>query len=467
MNAPARFARGTATRWQSGSIPPLMPSLERRRLQCYLGLLLADIAALFFGMTLAGYLYEGAFGLQHGLLVAQLVLPVFLTVAIYNGAYSIATLERASRGAARGVMALVAAVMVVLFIAFYARSNEQFSRVIVALGFLLCVATLVWMRLQMRAFVRWRCGAQVINRLVIDDDGPQVGNLGTYVIQAAAFDLRPALDDPHALDRIGMVLRHADQVVVSCAPERRRDWAMVLKGANVEGEVIDDTVAELGARGARTLGRHGLLAVSSGPLGLRARVMKRMLDLLVSGLALIVLSPLLALVALAIFAEDRGPVFFVQKRLGRGNRFFRMYKFRSMRVERSDADGTVSASRSDDRITRVGRFIRCTSIDELPQLINVLIGDMSLVGPRPHAIGSQAGDKLFWEVDQRYWLRHALKPGITGLAQVRGWRGATDTEQDLSGRLNADLEYLRGWSLWRDVRILVATVRVLVHDRAF
>jgi polysaccharide biosynthesis protein PslA len=165
--------------------------------------------------------------------------------------------------------------------------------------------------------------------------------------------------------------------------------------------------------------------------------------------------------------EDRGPVFFIQKRLGRGNRFFRMYKFRSMRVDRSDADGTVSASRSDDRITRVGRFMRCTSIDELPQLINVLLGDMSLVGPRPHAIGSHAGDKLFWEVDPRYWQRHALKPGITGLAQVRGWRGATDTEQDLAGRLDADLEYLRGWSLWRDVRILVATARVLVHDRAF
>lgn len=90
-----------------------------------------------------------------------------------------------------------------------------------------------------------------------------------------------------------------------------------------------------------------------------------------------------------------------------------------------------------------------------------------LVGPRPHAIGSQAGDKLFWEVDQRYWMRHALKPGITGLAQVRGWRGATDTEGDLAGRLDADLEYLHGWSLWRDLAILVATVRVLVHDRAY
>ncbi|HMO67056.1 MAG TPA: exopolysaccharide biosynthesis polyprenyl glycosylphosphotransferase [Novosphingobium sp.] len=444
-----------------------MPSLERRRLQCYLGLLIADMAALFTGMALAGYLYEGAFGLDHGLLVAQLVLPIFLTVAIYNGSYSIATLERASRGAARSVLALAASVMIVLFIAFYARSNEQFSRVIVSLGFAVSGVMLVWLRLQMRAFVRWRCGADVINRLVIDDGGPGVDNLATYVVSAADFGLRPALDDPHALDRIGMVLRHADQVVVSCPPERRRAWAMVLKGANVEGEVIDASVADLGARGARTLDGHGLLSVSSGPLGLRSRVMKRMLDVSVAGLALVALSPLLALVALAIVIEDRGPVFFVQKRLGRGNRFFHMYKFRSMRVERSDADGTVSASRGDARITRVGRFIRCTSIDELPQLINVLLGDMSLVGPRPHAIGSQAGDKLFWEVDQRYWLRHALKPGITGLAQVRGWRGATDTEQDLEGRLDADLEYLRGWSLWRDVRILVATVRVLVHDRAF
>ena len=92
---------------------------------------------------------------------------------------------------------------------------------------------------------------------------------------------------------------------------------------------------------------------------------------------------------------------------------------------------------------------------------------MSIVGPRPHAIGSQAGDKLFWEVDSRYWQRHALRPGLTGLAQVRGFRGATDSEADLLGRLNADLEYLDGWSLWRDVRIILATFAVLVHERAF
>ena len=110
---------------------------------------------------------------------------------------------------------------------------------------------------------------------------------------------------------------------------------------------------------------------------------------------------------------------------------------------------------------------RKSSIDELPQLFNVLKGDMSLVGPRPHAIGSLAGNKLFWEIDERYWHRHSLRPGLTGLAQIRGFRGATDLEPDLTGRLQADLEYLAGWTIWRDIAILFATVRVLFHDRAF
>jgi lipopolysaccharide/colanic/teichoic acid biosynthesis glycosyltransferase len=146
---------------------------------------------------------------------------------------------------------------------------------------------------------------------------------------------------------------------------------------------------------------------------------------------------------------------------------FGIYKLRTMKVERTDSDGNRSASRDDDRITRVGRFLRSTSIDELPQLFNVLKGDMSLVGPRPHAIGSLAGDKLFWEVDQRYWQRHSLRPGLTGLAQVRGFRGATDHEEDLTSRLQADLEYIAGWTIWRDLRILLQTSFVVVHDRAF
>jgi len=138
-----------------------------------------------------------------------------------------------------------------------------------------------------------------------------------------------------------------------------------------------------------------------------------------------------------------------------------------MKVDRADRDGNRSTGKNDDRVTRVGKFLRRTSIDELPQLFNVLKGEMSLVGPRPHAIGSLAGDKLFWEVDQRYWQRHSLRPGLTGLAQIRGFRGATDLETDLTSRLQADLEYITGWTIWRDLRILLATTMVLWHDRAF
>ena len=191
------------------------------------------------------------------------------------------------------------------------------------------------------------------------------------------------------------------------------------------------------------------------------------MDVLTAGCALLFLLPLLLTVALLIRIEDGGPVFFRQQRQGRNNRLFWIYKFRSMSALKLDQAGTRSASRDDDRITRIGRIIRRTSIDELPQLINVLRGDMSVVGPRPHAIGSLAGNKRFWEVDPRYLLRHSLKPGLTGLAQVRGLRGATDTETDLTHRLQADLEYLDGWTVLRDLKIILGTIRVLVHDKAF
>lgn len=442
-------------------------SLERRRLQCYLALMLADMAVLVGAFTWSGWLYLGTSGLSVGSLLAQLVLPAFLTISFYNGAYSMRSLMDWEWGAVRSAMALCLSWAVVLFIAFYTRSGSNFSRVVFTGGVFVAVFGLAWGRAQMRAFIYWRCGPTVINELVIDDGGPPIDLPGLRHVRAAAHGLVPSLSDPVELDRIGLVLRNVERVIVSCPPERRAAWALLLKGANIDGEVIDDTVVMLGAKGARQAGGRGLLLVSLGPLGLRPRAIKRGFDLAVATCALIALAPLLAAVAIAIVLEDGGPALFVQRRMGRGNTFFSMYKFRSMAVARLDHDGRQSTARDDARVTRIGRFIRRTSIDELPQLINVLLGDMSIVGPRPHAIGSQAGDKLFWEVDDRYWMRHALKPGLTGLAQVRGLRGATERESDLANRLDADLEYLHGWSLWRDLRILLATVKVLVHHRAY
>lgn len=442
----------------------LAPSLERRRLQCYLGLIVSDTLALLAGFGLGGYLYLG--DLQ-GFVTGQLVLPIFLTICLYNGAYSIRALREPWVGIVKAMISLTIAFAGVVFIAFYLKTSAEVSRVGFTLGIILAAFAVFWSRLQMRSFVTWRCGANVTNELIVDDSGPDVRLAGAIRISAADLALTPDLEDPHALDRIGLVLRNIDRVVVSCPPARRQQWALILKGANIAGEVIDDSVAQLGAQGARIAGGYGWLLVSSGPLGIRDRAMKRLLDLTLAGAALIALSPLLLMVALAIKLEDGGPVLFVQRRMGRGNRFFQMYKFRSMAVARSDSDGHVSTARDDQRVTRVGAFLRRTSIDEFPQLINVLLGDMSLVGPRPHAIGSHAGDKLFWEVDLRYWQRHCLKPGMSGLAQVRGFRGATERESDLVDRLQSDLEYLEGWTILRDLKIIVLTLGVLVHDRAY
>jgi lipopolysaccharide/colanic/teichoic acid biosynthesis glycosyltransferase len=138
-----------------------------------------------------------------------------------------------------------------------------------------------------------------------------------------------------------------------------------------------------------------------------------------------------------------------------------------MYADIGDPHGNRSTARDDKRITKIGKVLRRTSLDELPQLWNVIRGDMSLVGPRPHALGSTAEGALFWEAVPEYWTRHAMRPGITGLAQVRGLRGATTTRSDIEKRVAADLEYVNGWSIWWDIKILLQTIGVVFHRNAF
>jgi lipopolysaccharide/colanic/teichoic acid biosynthesis glycosyltransferase len=446
---------------------PLAPSLEQRRLQLYVALLVADGLAILGGFGAASWLYLGNFADPASLLHSQVMLPIYWTIALSLQVYTLQALRRPNFARGRSALSLLGAESVLLFVGFATKSTEDFSRVSAMLGLVFSLALLLWVRALLRPLIRARCGEVAVNTLLIDDGGASLRIPHAFHIDAREHHLAPDLGDPHMMDRLGLYMLNMDRVLVTCPPDRRASWALVFKSANVSGEIVDPEVRKLGVIGARRDRDYGALIVASGPLGLRARAVKRTLDMTLAGGAVLALAPLLLLVALLIKLEDRGPIFFVQKRTGRGNRFFPIFKFRSMRVEKLDASGNRSASKDDDRITRIGRFIRRTSIDELPQLFNVLRGEMSIVGPRPHAIGSLAGDKLFWEVDHRYWLRHSLKPGLTGLAQVRGFRGATDTESDLADRLQADLEYLDGWTIWRDLKIIVNTVRVLVHDRAF
>jgi Undecaprenyl-phosphate glucose phosphotransferase len=186
-------------------------------------------------------------------------------------------------------------------------------------------------------------------------------------------------------------------------------------------------------------------------------VAKRAMDVVVSLAALAALAPVLAAIAVAIKLDDPGTALFRQKRLGFSGKTFHIYKFRTMRSEATDADAQVLVSRGDSRVTRVGGFLRRTSLDELPQLWNVLTGDMSLVGPRPHALKAKAADRLYDEVVAEYAVRHRVKPGITGWAQVNGWRGETDTVEKIEKRVEHDLYYIDNWSLAFDLRILAMT----------
>jgi len=446
---------------------PLAPSLEKRRLQAYLLLLLLDGAVITVSLLLVGLLYIGRADDPQTLQQINLYLPLYWGAALITRTYSIQSLTSLRFSQARAILAIVITLTLTIFVAFFTKSSEQFSRVSILASLLMIAGGLTWARAVVQPLIRQGCGPTAENVLVVDDGGTPVRVPHAWHIDTREHRLRPDRSDPHMLDRLGMFMTNMDRVIVSCPPERRKDWAMVFKGSNICGEIVEPEVQEMGVLGARRGHGFGSLVVSVGPLGLRARALKRAMDLVIAGGATIALAPLLLVVALMIWLEDRGPVFFLQQRQGRNNRLFWIYKFRSMRVEKLDAAGTRSASRDDDRITRIGRFIRKTSMDELPQLLNVLRGDMSIVGPRPHAIGSLAGQKRFWEVDHRYLLRHSLKPGLTGLAQIRGLRGATDSEADLTSRLQADLEYLDGWTAVRDLRIIFATFAVLIHDRAF
>lgn len=186
--------------------------------------------------------------------------------------------------------------------------------------------------------------------------------------------------------------------------------------------------------------------------------LKRLMDIVVSLSALIVLAPLLVGVALMVRATSRGPALFSQLRWGKDGRKIRVYKFRSMYVDRCDLSGINQTTQDDPRVTPIGRVMRRTSIDELPQLFNVLKGDMSLVGPRCHAIGMKAAGMLYEDLVPLYHQRHAVRPGITGLAQVRGFRGPTDTPSVSRARIAYDLQYIRAFTIWLDIRILALTL---------
>ncbi|MHA1158677.1 MAG: undecaprenyl-phosphate glucose phosphotransferase, partial [Alphaproteobacteria bacterium] len=184
------------------------------------------------------------------------------------------------------------------------------------------------------------------------------------------------------------------------------------------------------------------------------RIAKRAFDIFFASVGLVMLAPVMALTALAVRLDSPGPALFRQRRYGFNNEMVEVYKFRSMYVDQTDQSAAKLVTRGDPRVTRVGRFIRKTSLDELPQFFNALKGDLSLVGPRPHATNAKADNELYENVVDGYFARHRVKPGITGWAQINGWRGETDTQEKIEYRVRHDLYYIENWSVLLDLYIL-------------
>jgi exopolysaccharide biosynthesis polyprenyl glycosylphosphotransferase len=220
-----------------------------------------------------------------------------------------------------------------------------------------------------------------------------------------------------------------------------------------------------------TLGHVPVGLLVGKPLSKWQEMQKVVFDRVGALLLLLVLMPVLALIAIAIKLDSEGPALFRQKRTGYNNLPFTCFKFRTMYqaapVRLADGSEALQQTvRGDRRITRVGRFLRSSSLDELPQLLNVLRGEMSLVGPRPHAPNTMAGGRLFSDIVADYARRHRVRPGITGWAQVHGFRGETPDAESLERRVQHDLFYVQNWSLLLDLRILLRTALCILHDPA-
>jgi Undecaprenyl-phosphate glucose phosphotransferase len=317
-------------------------------------------------------------------------------------------------------------------------------------------------------------GAGVIARRVHDYlSNPALGItfVGVYDDRASPERVNPEglpiagrLDDLIAAGREDKI----DQIIVALPQAADRRIADIVKkleplpvSVHIVTHIASDLVEGGPAHKVSSLGPVGLLDVKQTPLADWAPLVKRIEDYVLGALALVVTLPLFLVIALAIKLESPGPVFFVQRRRGFNQRVFSMLKFRTMRVL-EDGSNIRQATRDDPRITPVGRFLRRTSLDELPQLVNVLKGDMSLVGPRPHAL---AHDEQWGELLVRYANRHQVKPGITGLAQVTGWRGEANTPDKIGRRIDHDLAYIGRWSLGLDLKILLMTLWAVVQGK--
>lgn len=408
------------------------------------------------------------------------------------GLYKVPAFSSIMRQLPRVAMGWTAAFAALIAAVFFLKLGHDFSRVWLAVWFTSGGAVLLASRVALAGLVRrWAQEGRLYRRAVIYGAGVATEQLIRELEKNAAGDIRISgvfdeRDDERSSAMIAGYPRLGGltQLVDYCR-RTRIDLAIVALPITAESRLVElmkqisvlpvdvklpaaATSLRFSPRTYSRIGNVAMIDLHDTPITDWGRVSKWVFDKAIGCLALALLAPVMAAVAVAIKLDSRGPVFFRQKRYGFNNELIGVFKFRSMYVERCDASASKLVTKDDPRVTRVGRFIRKTSLDELPQLINVLIGDLSLVGPRPHALHAKAANQLYDEVVDGYFARHKVKPGITGWAQINGWRGETDTQEKILKRVEYDLYYIENWSVFFDLYILLKTPFALLKtDNAY
>ncbi len=416
--------------------------------------------------------------------IALLAMLAFQVADIYQ--------VQAFRGHEKQYMRLASAWSVVFLIAisasFFAKAGDQFSRAWLGSFYVLGLFALIAFRRALFLLVRrWTREGRLDRRtVVVGADGNGESLIRSLAAQrdsdvrlVGVFDDRG--DDRSLPSCAGVPKLGTVDDLVAFARNTRVDLVIFSLPISAESRILQmlkklwvlPVDIRLSAhtnklhyrpRSYSYVGNVPVLDIFDKPIADWDVVMKWLFDKIVGSLALICAAPIMLLVAIAIKLDSKGPVLFKQKRYGFNNELIEIYKFRSMYADKADLTASKLVTQDDSRVTRVGRFIRKTSLDELPQLFNVVFaGNLSLVGPRPHALHAKAANRLYDEAVDGYFARHRVKPGITGWAQIHGWRGETDSQEKIQRRVEHDLYYIENWSILLDLYILAQTPFALIR----
>ena len=484
---PAAASRGNVEALRRLAAEPVAAAFSRvviagvvRTIECVL-IALTGIAVYF------GYVVRNV-GQQPGYLPAIAVVAA-LSIVIFQSlqSYSLPAFRNPSRQLFRVAGGWTAVFLTVFAAMFFLKLDGVVSRVWMASWFVLGLAAVALERAALAHFLGGLARAGRLQQRAVIVGGGEIGaellrelsaNADAEVRMLGVFDDRGADRAPGAVEGYPK-LGNVDDLV-EFARTTRIDTVIFALPITAEQRIlqmlrklwvlpIDIRLAahanrlRFRPRSYSYVGKVPVLDLFDKPIADWDIIIKLAFDKIVGVLALIALSPVFLVTAIAIKLDSRGPVFFKQKRYGFNNELIEVFKFRSMYADKLDATASKLVTRGDSRVTRVGRFIRKASIDELPQLVNVVFkGDLSLVGPRPHAVHAKAADRQYDEVVDGYFARHRVKPGITGWAQVNGWRGETDTQEKIQQRVEHDLYYIENWSILLDLYILAITPASLI-----